>query len=256
MSLATVTVTVLPGSSAQASAAALTALVSASPEEAMSILRSPGPLGAPSVPSAAVPPPPRRRRRPRRRRATAPRRDVGAVAMRHGPCCAQSGWPPVCGAMLMGVPFAGHAIGSEVPAVSSGRRAGPCRRRRRPASGSSTRREAAVGDALQRLGQRGQAVHPGQLEPSKPTMPTSVPGPQPARQSAWRTPTASMSEAHTTAPPRPSSSSSRRAAGVRVVESSLAGDPPGPDVDAGRRQPAAQPARRSSPTTEPAGHPR
>ena len=44
MSLATVTVTVLPVLLAHASVAALTALVSASPEEAMSILRSTGPL--------------------------------------------------------------------------------------------------------------------------------------------------------------------------------------------------------------------
>ncbi len=61
MSLATVTVTVLPLLLAHASVAALTALVSASPEEAMSILRSTGPLadaGALDAPSSSKPPPP------------------------------------------------------------------------------------------------------------------------------------------------------------------------------------------------------
>ena len=62
MSLATVTVTVLPLFVAQASAAALTALVSASPEEAMSIVRSTGPLADAgermSRPSSSNPPPP------------------------------------------------------------------------------------------------------------------------------------------------------------------------------------------------------
>ena len=229
MSLATVTVTVLPLLLAQASAAFLTALVSASPDEAMSIVSATGPLAEAGALEAglllepATSPQALRKRAPLRATVRAVTGSCASwVTPLSGGACwtggAVGGWR---GGGAVGGSVVVRALGAERGAAGGGRSG----QRSEPAAGAGSPRGPGGrgGGTRSAMSARGcttvvrwciRAVS----EPSKPTIPMSRPGHGPVSRRAWCTPRASTSEAQTTASPGPRAARSGAGGGDGLVE--------------------------------------